>query len=130
MIKIVVFDIDGVLTDGTYTVDSNGIESKKISFKDLDSFNLLKELNVETIFITSEKNKITEYFNHKFKPDVFYDGVKDKYKVLKRYAQKHNISFSDICYIGDGKKDLKCIKNAGFSMCPLNAIDEVKKVAL
>ena len=127
MIKIVVFDIDGVLTDGTYTVDSNGVESKKISFKDLDSFNLLKELNVETIFITSEKNKITEYFNHKFKPDVFYDGVKDKYKVLKRYIQKNNISFSEICYIGDGKKDIKCIKSAGLSICPSNAIDEVKK---
>ena len=56
MIKLVVFDIDGVLTDGSYLIDHLGNEYKRICFKDLDSFNLLKQLNIKTMFLTSEAN--------------------------------------------------------------------------
>lgn len=127
MIKLIVFDIDGVITDGTYTIHSNGQESKTISYKDLDSFNLIKSLNVKTMFLTSEKNALTKYFNEKFKPDIFYDGIENKFEVLNKYLINNKIELNDICYIGDGKKDIKCIESCGLSICPSNAIDEVKE---
>lgn len=129
MIKLVAFDIDGVLTNGTYLVDGNGNESKIISFKDLDSFNLIKKLNIKTLFITSEKNSLTEYFNTKFKPDAFFDGAVDKLLVLKEYLRKKNYNLSEVCYVGDGKKDLNCIQEVGLSICPSNSISEVKEKA-
>ena len=127
MIQLIVFDIDGVLTNGTYTIDSNGIESKTISYKDLDSFNLIKQLKIKTMFITSEKNSLTEYFNKKFKPDVFFDGIQDKYIVLKNYLLENSISFSSVSYVGDGKKDIECIEKVGLPICPSNSINEIKE---
>ena len=129
MIKLIVFDIDGVITDGTYTVDSDGKESKTISYKDLDSFNLIKSLNIKTMFITSEKTKLSTYFNEKFKPDFFYEGVKNKFEILNEFLIENKINIKDICYVGDGKKDIECIEKSGLSICPLNAIYEVKAKA-
>lgn len=128
MIDLIVFDIDGVLINGNYTIDTNGVESKTIAFKDLDSFNLIKKLGIKTMLLTSEKNSITTYFKKKFKPDYFIDGVQEKFSCLKNLVKKEKIDFSKICYIGDGKKDIECLKNCGLSICPLNAVDEVANI--
>ena len=127
MIKLIVFDIDGVLTNGMYTIDSAGNESKTISFKDLDSFNLLKNMKIKTMLLTSECNSLSKYFAKKFNPDIFFDGIKDKYNKLKDYIENNDLDFSNVCYVGDGKKDIECIENCGFSICPVNAIDEIKQ---
>lgn len=129
MIKLVVFDIDGVLTDGSYLIDSNNNEYKKISFKDLDSFSLIKELKVNTLFLTGEKNNITEYFNLKFKPNFFIDGVKEKFKTLKKFCDINNYKLEEVCYVGDGKKDLESMKNVKTSIAPSNSIQEIKNIS-
>ena len=129
MIKLIVFDIDGVLTDGSYLIDTKGNEFKKINFKDLDSFTKLKQLNIDILFLTGEKNYISEYFYKKFQPTYFIDGAKDKIKILKDFCTSNNLKFDDICYIGDGKNDIDCMKKCKISIAPLNAITEVKNVA-
>ena len=129
MTKLVVFDIDGVLTDGSYLIDSNNNEYKKISFQDLDSFTLIKELKVDTLFLTGEKNSITEYFNLKFKPHFFIDGAKEKFEVLKEFCDINHYKLEEVCYVGDGKKDLECMINVKTSIAPLNAIQEVKNIS-
>lgn len=126
MIKLLVLDVDGVLTDGTFIIDNRGKESKCISYKDLDSFNLIKSLGIKTMFLTGENTKVATYFNKKFKPDTFFCGVNEKYEKLKNYLNTIGLDFSEVCYVGDGKKDIKCIEMAGLSICPSNSIDEVK----
>lgn len=129
MIKLVVFDIDGVLTDGSYLIDSVNNEYKKISFKDLDSFTLIKELKIDTLFLTGEKNNISEYFNQKFKPKYFIDGANEKFKMLKEFCTINQYKLEEVCYVGDGKKDLECMKNVKISIAPLNAIQEIKNIS-
>jgi len=129
MIKLVVFDIDGVLTDGSYLINNEGIEYKKISFKDLDSFTLIKKLEYKTLFLTGEQNSISKYFNDKFKPDYFIDGANDKYDLLLEFCHNHKYNLDEVCYVGDGKKDLDCMKNVGISISPENAIEEIKNIA-
>lgn len=129
MIKLVVFDIDGVLTDGSYIIDSSNNEYKKISFKDLDSFSLIKELKVDTLFLTGEKNNITEYFNLKFKPNFFIDGAKEKFIILKEFCDINNYKLDEVCYVGDGKKDFECMKNVKISIAPSNSIQEIKNIS-
>ena len=129
MIKLVVFDIDGVLTDGSYLIDHLGNEYKRICFKDLDSFNLLKQLNIKTMFLTSEANFLSKYFQKKFNPNYFFDGVADKFKVLTDFCTKNNYNLQEVCYVGDGKKDLEAMKNVGLSIAPRNSIREIKQIA-
>jgi len=84
-IKLVLLDIDGVLTDGKVSVDSNGNESKTIDFKDIDAVFEMKRRGYKVGLITGEATPITLFFNARFKPDFFYMGVPDN---LNRHPVK------------------------------------------
>jgi 3-deoxy-D-manno-octulosonate 8-phosphate phosphatase (KDO 8-P phosphatase) len=88
MIDAVFFDIDGVLTDGMVYVDSDGKESKRISFDDIDAVFELKRAGLRVGFITGEDNGFTEYVKKRFVPDYFVSGCKDKLKYFKDIKKK------------------------------------------
>ena len=80
MIKLLVFDIDGVLTDGSIIIDSNGKEQKKINLKDIDAIFCLKRKGYRLAAITGEDKEIVSYFEKRFPWDYFYRGNKCKKK--------------------------------------------------
>lgn len=128
MIKLVVFDIDGVLTDGTVFVDACGNEMKMFSLTELDALN---EIAAEYMIaaITGEETSITDFFRRKIKWIEFAVGCKDKVQKIKEYKNKYRLSTEEICYIGDGKYDVQVIEYVGLGVCPQNAIEEVKVAA-
>ncbi|MGP1599327.1 SIS domain-containing protein [Peptoanaerobacter stomatis] len=128
-IKLIAFDIDGVITNGKVTVDENGKESKSIDFRDIDSMFELKRQGYKTAFITGEDSVISKYFNDRFQPDYFYNAVKNKEEILKEISMLSGIQLKNICYIGDGKYDINAMKIAGYSICPQNSIKEIKEVS-
>ena len=88
MIKLVLLDIDGVLTNGTVTVDSNGNEYKTINFKDIDAVFEMKRQKLLVGLITGETTPITLFFKERFKPDFFYNGCKNKPEALREILKK------------------------------------------
>ncbi len=68
MIEVALFDIDGVLTDGMVYVDSEGKESKRISFDDIDAVFELKRAGVKVGFVTGEDNGFIKYVKKRFVP--------------------------------------------------------------
>ena len=128
-IKVVLLDIDGVVTNGKVLVDSKGDEIKQIDFKDLDGAFEIKRMGLKLGFVTKEKTPITEFFNERFKPDVFYNGISDKLQVIKEVCETFKVDTENICYMGDGKYDIIGVANVGLGVCPNNAIPEVKEVA-
>jgi YrbI family 3-deoxy-D-manno-octulosonate 8-phosphate phosphatase len=129
MIKLLLLDIDGVLTDGKVTVDSKGNEYKTISFKDIDAIFEAKRKNILVGLITGEDTPVTLFFRRRFKPDFFYKGCKDKVRALKEIMRKTKIGINEICYIGDSKHDIPVMKLIKFSACPSDALTEVKRIA-
>lgn len=125
MIKIVITDIDGVLTNGVAYI-RNGKTSKSICFKDLDAITSLREMGIKIGILTGEEDAFTEYINQKIKPDFFITKCFKKKKAIEDIAKKENISLQEICYIGDGKYDVEAIQVAGIGICPEDAISEVK----
>jgi len=128
-IKLVLLDIDGVLTDGKVSVDSNGNESKTIDFKDIDAVFELKRRGYKVGLITGEATPITLFFNARFKPDFFYNGCKNKPAAIDEILEKTGFALEEVCFVGDGKYDIPAIKLVGLSACPSNAIPEVKELA-
>lgn len=128
MIRLLVMDIDGVLTDGCASVGQEGLR-KSVCFKDLDAITLLKKKGVKIGVLTGERDFFTEYIRETIKPDFFVDGCKEKKAALETYAGEHNISLSDVCYVGDGKYDIEPIRIAGLGVCPKDAVTEVKTVS-
>ena len=93
-IKIILFDIDGVFTDGTILISEDGKESKRVSFKDIDAFFALKKAGYKTGFITGEATPVTQWFNNRFSPDYFVFGCKDKGMAIQEILTKENLSCS------------------------------------
>lgn len=129
MIKLIIFDIDGVITDGSVIVNEDGSEQKKINLKDIDAIFELKSREFMIAAITGEKSPIVSYFEKRFPWDYFYYGKKNKVETIKEIEEVSGIYASEICYIGDGKYDADSLSYAGLGICPSDAIDRVKKSA-
>lgn len=129
MIKLIVFDIDGVITDGTLTIDRNGNELKCMNLKDIDAIFELHRRGFLLAAITGENTDIVDYFEKRFPWDLFYRGNKTKKETLKQIEEQLGISREDICYVGDGKYDVESLDYAGLSICPADAIDRAKQAA-
>lgn len=128
MIKAIVTDIDGVLTDGRIYVGDGKI-NKSICFKDLDAITMIRNEGLKIGVITGEKDFFTEYVKKAVRADLFIDNCKEKLTSIKQFATDNHLELSEICYIGDGKYDVEAIDAVGIGVCPADAIDEVRKTA-
>lgn len=129
MIKLVLLDIDGVITNGKIQINSEGQEIKQIDFKDVDAIFELKKRNYKIGIITGEDTPIVKYFNDRFKPNYFYFNCKDKVSKIKKIQEIGGYKNDEICFIGDSKHDIDAIKYVGLGICPNNASTNVKNVA-
>lgn len=129
MIKIVLMDIDGVLTNGKVTFDSAGNEYKTIDFKDIDAISEMKRKGLKLGLISGESTPITLSFKERFRPDFFYNGCKDKTAALTEILSQTGVDADEVCYAGDGKYDIPIMKMVKFVACPSNAIPEVKEIS-
>jgi YrbI family 3-deoxy-D-manno-octulosonate 8-phosphate phosphatase len=129
MIKLVLIDIDGVLTDGKITVDSIGNEYKTINIRDIDAVFEMKRQKLQVGLITGEATPITLIYKERFKPDFFYAGCKNKPEALREILSQTGLSAEQACYVGDGKYDIPMMKLVKISACPSDAISEVKALA-
>ena len=128
-IELIVFDIDGVITDGSMTVDSNGKELKRINLKDVDAIFELHNRGYKLAAITGEDTEIVKYFENRFPWEYFMKGSKTKKDAMIQIEEKTGISREHICYVGDGKYDVEPLSYAGLGLCPANAIDIAKEAA-
>ena len=129
MIELIVFDIDGVITDGSVIIDSNGHEQKQINLKDIDAIFELHRRGYKLAAITGEETDIVDYFERRFPWEYFYRGNKTKKETMQQIEAGTGISREYICYIGDGKYDVEPLTYAGLGLCPANAIDKAKNAA-
>ena len=129
MIKLVVFDVDGVITDGTIVVSATGEELKRVNLKDVDAIFEIKRRGYKIAAITGEDKPIVNYFQNRFPWDYFFKGEKKKVDALKQLEIAEGISAGEICYVGDGKYDVEPVAYVGLGICPRDAIFDVTRVA-
>ena len=128
-IKLVVFDIDGVITDGSLIIDSDGREQKQINLKDVDAIYELHNRGYRIAAITGEDTEIVSYFEKRFPWDYFYRGSRTKKDAMRQIEENTRLCREQICYVGDGKYDIEPLAYAGLGICPSNAIDRAKRAA-
>ena len=128
-IELIVFDIDGVITDGSMIIDSNGVELKKVNLQDVDAIFELRNRGFKLAAITGEDTDIVNYFEKRFPWEYFYRGSKTKRDAMQQIEGSTGISREHICYVGDGKYDVEPLKYAGLGVCPANAIDKAKSAS-
>lgn len=130
-IKLIATDIDGVMTAGEIIILENGEEVKLWNVRDRLGMHLIKKHlpNVKVAWITGRKSKQVELRAKEQKVDYLVQDCKDKIKALINIANKLSIGLSEIVYIGDDIIDLCVLKKVGLSVCPKDAVIEVKKIS-
>ena len=129
MIKLVITDVDGVLTDGGMYYSDKGDIMKKFHARDGMGVTLLKKQKIPTIIITKEKTKIVKIWSKKMSISHLYDGIQNKSSLLKKISQEYNIQPKNIAFIGDDINDLELLKKVGLSVTPNDAILDNKKIS-
>ena len=128
-IKILLTDVDGVLTDGGMYYSAHGDVMKKFNSKDGMGINILRKKNIPTVIVTKEKTVIVKKWARKMNVKKVYDGVLKKELVLEKICKFFKISEKEIAFIGDDVNDLELMKKVGFSVTPKDGNNAVKKIA-
>jgi 3-deoxy-D-manno-octulosonate 8-phosphate phosphatase (KDO 8-P phosphatase) len=129
-IKLLVLDIDGVLTDGGMYYTENGDELKKFNTKDGLAIKGLVKKGMQIAFLSNGKNnKLIESRAKLLGVQKTYVGFAEKETVLDKWVKELKISYKNVAYVGDDINDLKVIVKAGFSACPADATDAIKQKA-
>jgi 3-deoxy-D-manno-octulosonate 8-phosphate phosphatase (KDO 8-P phosphatase) len=128
-IKMLVLDVDGVLTDGTILVDARGRESKSFSIIDGHGIKLWKRTGMKIAFLSGRKSASTAQQAKELAVDFCLNGRRDKLKGLEELVNISKTPVENIAYVGDDLPDLPVILRVGFSAAVANAVDEIKKAA-
>ncbi len=126
-IKVVITDVDGVLTDGGLYYTSEGLVMKKFNVKDGMGMRLLRLSGIKNAIITTDTSDLINIRAKRLKVDYLYLGVWDKDKKLLEICEKEKISPKNIAFIGDDVNDKEIIEIAGLSACPNDAVDLIKE---
>lgn len=127
-VKLLVLDIDGVLTDGGVYFSESGDESKKFNVKDGMGIRMAVKNGIKVGFLSAGRTqKLIQKRADLLGVELVYVGNTEKILILKKWLQKLDISFADVAYIGDDVNDLECIENSGFSACPSDAAETILK---
>ncbi len=128
-IRLVVTDVDGVLTDTGVFYSDKAEEFKRFSVRDGMGVQRLRELaGIPTAIVTGEYSLAVKRRAEKLNIDEVFLRVLDKEDVLNRLAVKLGLSLDEIAYIGDDVNDLTAIQAVGVSACPADAMDQVRAV--
>lgn len=128
-IRIVVSDIDGVLTRGFVTLDVNGNEYQSFHVHDGCAIKLLQSSGLLIALISGRNSPIAKLWAERIGINDVYIGVENKLNAYYHIKEKYNLTDENICYIGDDIKDIPVMKLVAFPVAVANARDEVKKVA-
>ncbi len=125
---MIITDFDGIVTDNCVYINEDFTMSRKLNFKDVMGFSLLKKNGYEIAIISGEKNSAIETMARKFNISEIHQGIRIKIDILKSIVEKYNLSQEEYVYLGDDVNDLDCLNFAKYKITVPHAVDKVKSV--
>lgn len=128
-INTFIFDVDGVLTDGSLLVTEQGELLRKMNIKDGLGLKLAKDKGFNVVIISGGSSEGVKIRLNKLGVTEVHLNVKDKLSVFHTILDKLHISASDCIYMGDDLPDLEVMSKCGLKACPADAVWEVMEEA-
>lgn len=126
-IKALIFDVDGVLTDGKITYDDSGKEIKSFDVKDGLIIGHLRKAGIIIGAISGRESAAVSKRASELKFDFCHQGIVDKASVFLKLIEFHKLKKKQVLYVGDDINDLSILKQAGIAACPADAPVYVRK---
>ena len=127
-IKFVITDFDGIVTDNCVYIAQNGEMSRKLNFKDVMAFSILRKNNFKIGIISGEQNSAIEIIAKKFEVEEVHQGIRTKLDVLKSIIEKYNLKKDEFLYIGDDINDYDSLVFVKYAVTVPNAVQKIKDI--
>lgn len=127
-IKLLLLDVDGVLTDGSLIYSHEGKESKAFNTQDGFGLRILQDAGVEVGIITARSSEALERRGRDLKISHLYQGASNKLEAYQEITKKTGLKPFEISYMGDDWLDMVLLKRVGLAVAPANAVLEVKEM--
>ena len=128
MIKLIVLDVDGCLSDGKLIYSHDGIESKNFNVKDGLGISTWIKMGNQVAIITGRNSTIVERRAKELGIQHLHQGIKDKDRVLKEIVNSLGINFYEVGAIGDDLNDFNMLSLVGRSFTPNDGVKEIKSI--
>jgi 3-deoxy-D-manno-octulosonate 8-phosphate phosphatase (KDO 8-P phosphatase) len=128
-IKMLITDVDGVMTDGTIIINADGSESKKFNILDGHGIKMWHRAGLASAFISGRDTAATSVRAKQLNITYVFQGCKKKLPAFEELLKKAELSENQVAYIGDDLLDLPLVKRAGFGVAVAGAVSELKDIA-
>lgn len=126
-VRLLLLDVDGVLTDGSLIYSEQGIESKMFNTQDGLGIKLVQQAGVATGIITARSSELVRQRAEELGMDYIHQGAKNKLEAFRTILEQAGLKPFQVCYMGDDLIDLGLLTRVGLSACPENAVSEVQQ---
>lgn len=124
-IKLLMLDVDGVMTDGGIIYDASGLETKRFNVKDGHGIKMLQRYGLEVGIITGRTSNVVANRAKELGISIIYQGALKKIEQYETVKQRTGLHDYQIAYMGDDIIDVPVLKQAGFAAAPADAMQEV-----
>ncbi|OGW57564.1 MAG: hypothetical protein A2Z09_05805 [Nitrospirae bacterium RBG_16_43_8] len=128
-IKLLILDVDGVMTDGSIILDNEGNEFKRFHVRDGHGIKMLGKAGIKTGIITGRRSKVVDIRAKELGITDVFQKVYKKSEVYKKILKKYNYKDENLAFMGDDIVDIALLERAGLSAVPADADEEAKKHA-
>lgn len=125
-IKLILFDVDGVLTDGKVLIDSDGTESKTFGIRDGIAMVWAERSGIKVGFLSARTSSTTLHRAAQLGITLVYQGVTSKLAAYERIIADERVTHADVAYMADDIVDLAVLARVGLSTAPADAVPEVR----
>ena len=128
-IKLLLLDVDGVMTDGRIIYDNDGGETKAFDVKDGHGLKLVQRAGIKVGIITGRQSLVVARRAAELGIELVYQGVKDKSLPFNEILEKLALTAEEVAYVGDDIVDLPVMRKVGFAATVADAVGDVKPFA-
>lgn len=128
LIKLIGFDVDGVMTDGGVILHNDSSESKRFNSRDGFALKLLTRLGYEVAIVTGRKSRVVELRAQELGIEEVHQKALDKWSVFEEILNRKGLTTHQAAFCGDDLIDLPILRRVGLAMAPADAVPEVKAV--
>lgn len=128
-IRLLLCDVDGVLTDGGIIYDNQGIETKRFHIHDGMGIKMWMRAGHRFGLITGRASHVVQLRANELGVDLVRQGFEDKLTVVRELVQDLGVSLDEVCFVGDDLPDMPALRCVGLGVCVADGADDVRKAA-
>ena len=125
-IRLLLLDVDGVMTDGGIEYDSNGVESKHFHVRDGHGLKMIQRIGVKVGIITGRESSIVQTRAEELGISIVHQGAKNKLEPYEQILRQYDFNDSQVAYVGDDLVDLPILRRVGFAVVVADAVADIR----